>query len=666
MKWEQAWLDYGRINRKREDYAIWWNPQIIWEGYSREDYGLRDSAVWELNKALEWGDSPSSSVIYLKIADYEEPECYRLTTDEHELTISGSAVGILYGVFAFLRHLQMGENVNLLTEYSAPEFGLRMLNHWDNIDGSIERGYAGNSFFFVNENLIIDGRTEDYARLMASVGLNGAVINNVNVRGKACNLILPEFYDRLNELGDLFYSYGIRLFLSVDFAAPIDLGGLDSADPMDEQVRSWWQLTAEHLYAHVRHFGGFLVKADSEGRPGPFTYHRTHADGANMLADVLKPYGGIVIWRCFVYNCTQDWRDYKTDRAKAAYDNFKPLDGTFADNVILQIKNGPMDFQVREPVSPLFGAMPQTNQMLELQITQEYTGQQKDLCYLLPWFSQILDFDTFCRPKESGEADDITRVRSIIGGKTFRNDKYKCGICAVANTGDDANWTGHDLAQANWYGFGRLAWNSRLGAEHIAEEWIKLTFSIEKETAAETIKRLLMRSWPVYEAYTAPLGIGWMCNPGHHYGVNVDGYEYDRWGTYHRADCRGIGVDRSREGTGYTNQYFRENAGLYDDPKTCPDELLLFFHHMPYSHVLKSGKTILQHIYDTHFEGAAEAECFLTMWDSISQDINPGVYARVRERLCLQAENAKEWRDRINTYFYRKTLIPDEKGRRIY
>jgi alpha-glucuronidase len=457
-------------------------------------------------------------------------------------------------------------------------------------------------------------------------------------------------------MSEIFAGYGIKLFLSLNYAAPVELGELDSADPLSEEVREWWKKRMKIVFDAVPNLGGFLIKADSEGRPGPFTYGRTHADGANMLAEAAKPYGGLIIWRCFVYNCRQDWRDRKTDRARSGYDNFIGLDGQFLDNVILQVKNGPMDFQVREPVHPLFGGLTKTNQMLEVQIAQEYTGQQRHICYLIPWFLQVLSFRTHVKK-------NLDRVEDIVSGKTF--GQKNCGMAAVANTGNDENWTGHDLAAANFYGFGRLAYDPSLSAEEIAREWIRLTFGRD-EKVQEVMEFLLMQSWPAYESYTAPLGIGWMVNPNYHYGPNVDGYEYDRWGTYHRADHLGIGVDRSHEGTGYAMLYKKENAAVYDDIEKCPDELLLFFHHVPYTRKLKSGKTVIQHIYDSHFEGVETVDEMVRRFETLKGRLPEKVYDRILERLLHQKEHSREWRDQINSYFYRKSGIADEKNREIY
>jgi alpha-glucuronidase len=576
---------------------------------------------------------------------------------EYLIIAAGSDQGILYGTYGFLSLLQTRREIDGLNVVERPANPLRMINHWDNLDGSIERGYAGPSVFYEQNQLTADlPRVRDYARLLASVGINGIVINNVNVHREETALIHGRL-DLVEKIADVFRRYGIKVFLSINFAAPIELGGLATADPLDAGVRAWWRASAVRIYGRIPDFGGFLVKADSEHRPGPFTYRRNHAEGANMLAEALSPFGGLVIWRCFVYNCGQDWRDRSIDRAKAAFENFTPLDGQFADNVILQIKNGPMDFQVREPVSPLFGAMEQTNQMLELQITQEYTGQQIHLCYLVPQWKEVLDFDTYAR--ESGSF-----VKRIADGSLFAREY--CGLAGVANIGADPNWTGHTLAQANLYGFARLAWNPDWTAAEITAEWVTRTFGADPEAVA-VITQMLLDSWRIYENYNAPLGIGWMVNPGHHYGPNVDGYEYSRWGTYHRADCFGIGIDRSvRTGTGYAGQYRAENALRYETPETCPDELLLFFHHLPYTHLLKSGKTVIQHIYDTHFDGVEQVKGLRKSWERLKDKVDPKCFEKVRERLEQQLEQAEEWRDVINTYFFRKTGIPDRFGRTIY
>jgi alpha-glucuronidase len=586
-------------------------------------------------------------------------EGYRITGAGKDYTIEAhKEQGLIYGVFRFIALYRLSADKTVDVR-EIPASRLRMLNHWDNMDGSIERGYSGNSFFFVNNDIVIDERTRDYARILCSLGYNGVVINNVNVKAEACNLINEKFLGKVNELAKLFASYGVKLFVSLNYAAPVEDRTVNSADPLDPKVISWWEKKFDEVYAKVPELGGFLVKADSEGRPGPFTYGRNQAEGANMLAGAISKHGGIIIWRCFVYNCQQDWRDLKTDRARSAYDYFHNLDGEFADNVILQIKNGPMDFQVREPVTPLFGKMPKTNQMIEFQIAQEYTGQQRHVCYLIPWFKEVLSFETYAK----GEKPDGSTVKDVVTGQTF-GYKYS-GMCAVTNTGNDENWTGHDLAAANLYGFGRLSFNPELTAEEIAEEWIKLTFG-DDDLVLSNIRKILMMSWPAYEKYNAPLGIGWMVNPNYHYGPNPDGYEYDRWGTYHKATAKTIGLERNSDGTGYSTLYNEPWASLYEKPETTPEELLLFFHKMPYDYKLKTGETIIQHIYDTHFEGAEDVEVMASLWRELEGRIDTSALERVNARFEHQLSHSKEWRDVINSYFYRKTLIEDEKGRELY
>jgi alpha-glucuronidase len=431
------------------------------------------------------------------------------------------------------------------------------------------------------------------------------------------------------------------------------LGKLLTADPLDTAVETWWEKKASIIYKYIPDLAGFLVKADSEGEPGPFQYNRTHADGANMLAKAVEPFGGVVVWRCFVYNCTQDWRDHSTDRARAAYDHFMPQDGAFADNVILQVKFGPYDFQVREPVTALFGALKKTRHVMELQITQEYTGHQIDLCYLPYVWEDIMRFDT-----AHGETSSIRELAAS------HNDSHFEGFAAVVNVGLDNNWTGHTLAQANLYGYGRLSWNPFLTAKEIAEEWSVLSFG--KNDTAQKISWILMKSYPAYEKYNAPFGVCFMVTPGLHYGPNIEGYEFSWWGTYHRADMNSIGIDRTPSGTGYTDQYSQKNAALFADPSTCPENMLLFFHRLRYDFIMKNGETLLQNIYDTHFEGYDEVESMLEEWKGLKSSLEKEVYESVLSRFERQLLNAREWRDQINTYFWRKTGIGDKKGRKIY
>lgn len=566
--------------------------------------------------------------------------------------------GLLYGWFHLLKLVKTGKLIKGTAIDEAPAMKIRMLNHWDNMDGSIERGYAGLSIFYQDNQFTRDEeRITRYARLLASIGINALTLNNVNVHQVETHLITQKYRDDLIWIASIFRAWGISVYLCINYASPIELGGLETADPLDAGVRKWWKASMDDLYRDIPDLGGVVVKADSEHRPGPFTYGRTHADGANMLGEVLEEHGGLVFWRCFVYNCLQNWRDRKTDRARAAWDHFAALDGQFLSNVILQIKNGPMDFQVREPVSPLLGAMPNTNQVLELQVTQEYTGQQIDLFWLVPQWKAILSFDTHL-------ASGPSKIKDLTSGRM--NSMPYSGVAAVANIGRDDCWTGHVFAQANLYGYGQLLWNPDVNEQDMAREWCHLTFGYHPQVM-ETVCHLLLTSGQTYENYTAPLGVGWMVNPHHHYGPNIDGYEYDLWGTYHYADRNGLGVDRTTEsGTGFVAQYADENRRYYGTLETCPDELVLFFHFLNYDHRLKNGNTVIQHIYDTHFTGVEQVQDYIDRWQALEGLVSADIYSNVAARLNKQKENATEWRDRINTYFYRKSGIEDNKARQIY
>lgn len=683
----EAWLRYDAVQdwSLRQQYAEWAGQIVVAE---MEQEGPIAAAIEELKLALpklvdvtpnvvttcESGSksivigtkdsfSRAEDVIAGPVSLLEHEEGFVLKAvykqDESYLAIIGSTEkGALYGVFHLLSLIKQGKSIEQLDIIESPKYQLRMINHWDDMDGSIERGYAGRSIFYQDYELLVDSpRIKDYARLMASIGINGIAINNVNVHRPETFLITDKLLPKVAQFAAVFRQYGIKLYLCVNYAATIELGEVETADPLDPRVQQWWKKKAKEVYAAIPDLGGFLVKADSENRPGPFTYGRDHADGANMLAEAVAPFGGLVLWRCFVYNCHQDWRDRSTDRARAAYDHFKPLDGRFLENVILQIKNGPMDFQVREPISPLFGAMERSNQMMEFQITQEYTGQQRHVCFLIPQWKEVLAFDTYVKGEGS-------TVQEIAAGNI--HPYTYSGISAVTNIGDDDNWTGHHLAQSNLYGYGRLLWNPQLSSEQIAEEWTALTFG-QDENVLDTIVAFLLESWSIYEKYTSPLGVGWMVTPHYHYGPDIDGYEYSKWGTYHFADHKGIGVNRTIEtGTGYAGQYEGANRELYNNIETCPDELLLFFHHVPYTHVLHSGKTVIQHIYDTHFEGVERVQYWIAQWQALSDKVDAERHRHVLERLEDQLASSKEWRDIVNTYFYRKSGIEDARGRTIY
>ena len=561
--------------------------------------------------------------------------------------------GVLYGVFAFLSKMARGENVASLNEMQQPYSPIRWVDQWDNLNGTIERGYAGPSIFFENGGVRADlTRAGEYARLLASIGINGCTINNVNADPR---MIDDSFLPQLARIADVFRPWGVQLAVSVDLGSPKVLGNLDSFDPSDPGVIEWWQTKVDKIYRQIPDFGGFVVKADSEGRSGPSFYGRTPADAANTIARVLKPHRGVLFYRAFVYDHHLDWRNLKNDRARAAYDIFHPLDGKFDDNVMVQIKYGPIDFQAREPVSPLFGGLEETNEGIELQITQEYTGQQRHLCFLPTMWKEVLDFDLHVN-------GDRTPVKDLVIGRVFHRPAG--AFVGVANVGMDANWLGHPLAMSNLYGFGRLAWNPDLSAETIAEEWTALTFA-RNPVVVKTIANMLLASWHTYELYTGPLGVQTLTDIlGSHYGPGIESSERNGWGQWHRADHEGIGMDRTvATGTGYAGQYPPAIRDLYESLQTTPDDLLLFFHHVPYVYRLHSGKTVIQHIYDSHYEGAEQAADFVRQWESLQHRVPEELYRNVLGRLEYQAGHAIVWRDAICNWFLRTSGIPDVKGR---
>lgn len=571
-----------------------------------------------------------------------------------DLLITGSNDrGVLYGTFQFLSKIARGESITHINELQNPYAPIRWVNQWDNLDGRIERGYGGRSIFFEDGKVRDDlSRAGEYARLLASVGINACTINNVNANPAALE---DNFIVQVRRIADAFRPWGVHLAMSVDLSSPKVIGGLDTFDPLDPRVAEWWQKKVDYIYAQIPDFAGFVVKADSEGRSGPSAYNRTHADAANVIARALKPHGGVVFYRAFVYNHHLDWRNLKNDRAKAAYDNFHPLDGEFADNAIVQIKNGPIDFQVREPVSSLFAGLRKTNEAIELQITQEYTGQQKQLCFLVPMWKEVLDFDMRIDGKS-------TPVKDLVSGRVFHRPIG--GFAGVANVGLDANWIGSPLAMANLYGFGRLSWDPNLTSEAIVDEWTRLTFGSDP-LVVQTVKKLQLDSWPVYESYTGNLGVGTLTNiTGNHYDPGPMSSEENGWGQWHRADHKGIGMDRTiATGTGYIGQYPPEVQKLYETLAACPDNLLLFFHHVPYPHVLHSGKTVIQHFYDAHFEGAERAAGFVSQWKSLEGHLDEARYQDILSRFQYQAGEAVKWRDTICNWIYRLSGIPDNKGR---
>jgi alpha-glucuronidase len=564
----------------------------------------------------------------------------------HAVTVVASEgdAGALYGAFHFLRLVQTGQPLATVDVAERPRLQLRLLNHWDNLDGTIERGYAGRSLWHWDElPARVDPRVEDYARANASLGINGTVINSVNANPTS---LTREYIEKAAALARAFRPYGIRVFLAANFATPRALGDLKTTDPLDADVARWWKSKAAEIYSLIPDFGGFVVKANSEGQPGPQDYKRTHADGANVLADAVAPHGGIVMWRAFVYDA-----DVDPDRVKRAYMEFVPLDGKFRDNVFVQVKNGPLDFQPREPFHPLFGAMPKTPLLAELQVTQEYFGHSTHFVYLAPMWNEFLQSDTFSKGPGSP-------VAKIVDGTLERY--RRTGMAGVANTGSDRNWTGHHLAQANWYAYGRLAWNPDLTAAQIADEWVPMTWSRASDVVA-TIRGMLLDSYEAYVNYTMPVGLHHLIGGDHYEPMpeNPDPRRAD-WSAiyYHRADAQGIGFDRTRKGSGAVDQYYPPLRDRWNDPATTPDNLLLWFHRVPWDYKLTSGQTLWEGLVEHYRRGAEQARQLERRWATLRGKVDQERFDAVAAKLRRQTEEAGEWRDKCLRYFQQFSKRP--------
>lgn len=581
---------------------------------------------------------------------------YRIVSTPQKIVISaGKEIGLLYGVYHILRLQQTKTDLSHLNTVEKPSYDVRVLDHWDNLDGSIERGYAGRSLWKW-EDLPgkISPRYEEYARANASVGINSVVLNNVNA---SPNMLREDYLKKVKVLADVFRPYGIKVYLSVNFASPKVLGGLQNSDPLNKDVQKWWKDKAAEIYKLIPDFGGFLVKANSEGQPGPQDYGRTHADGANMMADALKPYNGIVMWRAFVYSPSKD------DRAKQAYLEFVPLDGKFKDNVIIQIKNGPVDFQPREAFNPLFGALRKTSEMVEFQITQEYLGFSNHLVFLAPLFKETLDSDTY----SDGQGSTIAKITD----GTLRPAKITA-ISAVANIGEDTNWTGHHFAQANWYAFGRLAWNHQLSSEQIADEWLKMTFT-DDQNFLNPVKEIMLSSRETAVDYMMPLGLHHIFAGGHHYGPEPWGdYKGGRpdWSPvyYHQADAQGLGFNRTKTGSNAVSQYFSPLNERYGNISTCPENLILWFHHVPWEYTMKNGKTLWDELCYTYDSGVKKVRDYQKTWDRMEPYIDKQRFADVQSKLKIQSKDAVWWKDACLLYFqtFSKKSIPYDIERPVH
>ena len=582
-------------------------------------------AVEELQQA--WKGAPVRLVIQ---KDKQlQPEGFRIRHEDNKITLtSPTETGLLYAAYHLLRMQETGQNVVEAQTTENPAYNLRILNHWDNMDRTVERGYAGQSLWNWEElpNTLSD-RYKEYARANASIGINGTVLNNVNASPK---ILSAEYLQKVKALADIFRPYGLRVYLSVNFASPMALDSLSTADPLDKEVIRWWKNKVKEIYRIIHDFGGFLVKANSEGQPGPCDFGRTHAEGANMLADALKPYKGIVMWRAFVYSPSD------ADRAKQAYLEFKPLDGQFRNNVIVQVKNGPIDFQPREPYSPLFGAMQHTPLMAEFQVTQEYLGHSNHLAYLAPMWKEFFEFVA------------PASLKAVAG---------------VANIGTDANWCGHTFAQANWYAFGRLAWQPSLSSGNIADEWLKQTFGSQPSDINAQLKKMMLDSHEAVVNYMMPLGLHHIFAWGHHYGpepwCSIPGARPD-WlpSYYHRADKQGIGFDRSSKGSNAVAQYPETLAKQYDNIDTCPEEYLLWFHHVPWSHRMKSGRILWDELCHHYDNGVRQVRDFQKIWDAAEKYIDAERFHEVQSKLKIQARDAVWWKDACLLYFQEFSGMP--------
>lgn len=560
---------------------------------------------------------------------------------------ANSDVGVLYGAFHFIQLIQANKNITSLDISSAPKIKHRILNHWDNLDRTVERGYAGFSLWDWHKLPdYIDPRYKDYARANASIGINGSVLTNVNSNAQ----ILTEHYlAKVAALADVFRPYGVKVYLTARFSAPVEIGKLPTADPLDPAVKEWWKNKIDEIYKHIPDFGGFVVKANSEGQPGPQNYKRSHADGANLLAEALAPHNGIVMWRAFVYD-----NEVPEDRAKQAYTEFKALDGKFKDNVMVQVKNGPIDFQPREPFHPLFGALPHTPVNMEFQLTQEYLGYATHLVYLAPLFKECLDADTYAKGKGSF-------VYKVIDGSLY-NHKLT-GMAGVANIGNDRNWTGHPFAQANWFAFGKLAWDPTSTSADIADQWIRMTFSNDK-LVVESLKKMMLASREITVQYMTPLGLHHIMGWDHHYGPGPWIKDKPRadWTSvyYHKADEQGIGFDRTETGSDALSQYAPEVRQLYGNIKTCPEEYLLWFHHVAWDYKMKSGRTLWEELCHKYYQGADSVKWMQETWNSIEGKVDRDRFNQVKSFLAIQHKEAVWWRNACVLYFqtFSKKEIP--------
>ncbi len=599
-----------------------------------------------------------ANLIFLK--KYLSEEEYIIKEKEKKIFIySKNNTGFLYGLYHLFRLIQTKEihEIKGIFINEKPSSKIRMINHLDNIDGSIKNGYSGNSIFFLNNKINYNlYRINFYAKLLCSIGINSISINNTNVDYKSTYLITKKWLIQIVELYNIFIKYNIKIFISIRYDSPIILSKLKTFNPLNKDVILWWKKKINEIYRYMPSFGGFIINTNLKSK-GPLFYNINHAIGSKLISEPLKYFNGILFWKCFLTNKNHSWKDKKIDKACITFNYFKKLDKYFSDNVILQIKNGPIGFQVREPVSPLIGSMKNTSQIIELQINQEYTGQQINLCWLPMQWKYIFNFDTYLNGKNS-------TIKKLISGK-FNKTKY-FGVTIISNIGDNWNWTKNILSQSNLFSYGKILWNININFNNILNEWIKLSIKNNKKVI-KNIRKILINSWNTYEKYTNPLGLSLMVDPKDNYTPNIDGYEYNNYGVYHYADRKKIGYTRTSIGSKFTNQYSIYNKNKFNDIKRCPESLLLFFHRLPYKFILKKyNKSIIQYIYDIHFEGVKNVFLWIKLWNKLKKIIPIYIYSNVKKNLIKQYFHAQEWRDKINSYFFRKSGIDDKLKRNIY
>lgn len=665
----KLWLDYKKVDNKQllEEYSKLLNGISVYgnsETMFISSLEMQNALQILLDKKFDVSKNAENSIVIGCLENLPETfaksfndslskineEGFFIKQVANKIIITGKTdIGVLYGVFRFLREIQMNHSIKNITISDFPRTDIRILNHWDNLDRTVERGYSGFSIWDWHRLPdYIDERYNDYARANASIGINGTVLTNVNSNAL---VLTPDYLVKVKALADIFRPYGIKVYLTARFSAPIEIGHLKTADPLDLEVKDWWKEKVNEIYRYIPDFGGFLVKANSEGQPGPQNYGRNHVDGANMLAEALAPHEGVVMWRAFVYS-----EHDPSDRAKQAYSEFVPYDGKFLDNVIIQVKNGAIDFQPREPFHPMFGAMPKTNLMMEFMITQEYMGQGTHLVYQPKLYEEVLESDTYRHGKGS-------TVAKVIDGSL--DHKKLTGIAGVSNIGNDRNWTGHHFLQANWYGFGRMAWDPYLDSKDIAEEWLRMTFS-NKEQFVKSMIDLMLLSREAVVNYMTPLGLHHIMATGHHYGPGpwVSTLSRPEWNPvyYHKADENGIGFDRTKTGSNAMGQYAPEVAQTFNDLSTCPEEFLLWFHHLPWDYRLKNGETLWNGIALKYQQGVDEVESMIKTWSSMEPYVDQQRHKEVSMMLQIQLKEAKWWKDACLLYFqqFSKMPIPEE------